>query len=100
MDDAGLGQGDAGAIQGRMRLGIMAHLASTDVADFKVLMARLQCTDGNLSFHLRRLEEAGCVVVEKSFAERKRLTRVRITAAGRRAVIDYLDAMARQIQQG
>jgi DNA-binding HxlR family transcriptional regulator len=100
MDDASLSYGDAGAIQGRVRLGIMAHLASTDVADFKVLMERLQCTDGNLSFHLRRLEDARLVVVEKTFSGRKPLTRVRITAAGRRAVIDYLDAMASQVQQG
>jgi DNA-binding MarR family transcriptional regulator len=83
-----------------MRLGIMAHLASTDVADFKVLMERLHCTDGNLSFHLRKLEETGFVVVEKTFAGRKPLTRVRITASGRRAVVDYLDAMDRRVQQG
>lgn len=100
MDDAGIGQGGGGAIQGRMRLGVMAHLASTDAADFKTLMERLQCTDGNLSFHLRRLEEAGLVVVEKTFVRRKPLTRVRITAAGRRAVIDCLDAMEREVHHG
>jgi len=83
-----------------MRLGIMAHLASTEVADFKVLMGRLKCTDGNLSFHLRKLEQSGFVVVEKTFAGRKPLTRVRITAPGRRAVLDYLDAMDRRFQQG
>jgi len=100
MDDASPSYGDAGAIQGRIRLGVMAHLASTDVADFKVLLERLQCTDGNLSFHLRKLEDAGFVLVEKTFAGRKPLTRVRITAPGRRAVMDYLDALDRQVQQG
>jgi DNA-binding HxlR family transcriptional regulator len=99
MDDAGpIYSGDV--VQGRIRLGVMAHLASTDVADFKTLMERLQCTDGNLSFHLRRLEEAGLVAVEKTFVRRKPLTRVRITATGRRAVIDYLDEMDRQVRRG
>jgi DNA-binding HxlR family transcriptional regulator len=100
MDDAGLFQGGVSAIEGRVRLGVMAHLASTDVADFKVLMVRLDCTDGNLSFHLRKLEDAGFVVVEKTFAGRKPLTRVRITATGRRAVVDYLDEMERRVQLG
>jgi DNA-binding MarR family transcriptional regulator len=98
MDDAGLIAG-GDALQGRIRLGVMAHLASTDVADFKVLIERLQCTDGNLSFHLRKLEEAGLVAVEKTFVRRKPMTRVRMTASGRRAMIDCLDAMDREVQR-
>ncbi|OYX75983.1 MAG: transcriptional regulator, partial [Brevundimonas sp. 32-68-21] len=46
-------------IHGRIRLGIMAYLSGAEAADFNTLKARLQTTDGNLSVHLRKLEEAG-----------------------------------------
>ncbi len=81
-------------IHGRVRLGIMAVLSGVETADFNTLKARLQATDGNLSVHLRKLEEAGFVEVLKSFEGRKPLTRARMTEAGRRAWIAYLDAMA------
>jgi len=81
-------------IHGRVRLGIMAVLAGVDSADFNTLKARLQTTDGNLSVHLRKLEEAGFVAVEKSFQGRKPLTQARMTEAGRAAFLSYLDAMA------
>ena len=50
-------------IHGRIRLGIMAYLAGAERADFNTLKARLQTTDGNLSVHLRKLEDAGFVTV-------------------------------------
>ncbi len=81
-------------IHGRVRLGIMAVLAGVDSADFNTLKARLQTTDGNLSVHLRKLEEAGFVAVEKSFQGRKPLTQAKMTEAGRAAFLSYLDAMA------
>jgi DNA-binding HxlR family transcriptional regulator len=81
-------------IHGRVRLGIMAVLAGVDSADFNTLKARLQTTDGNLSVHLRKLEDAGFVAVEKSFQGRKPLTQARMTEAGRKAFLGYLDAMA------
>lgn len=84
-------------IHGRLRLGIMAFLSTAQGADFNTLKARLQATDGNLSVHLRKLEEAGYVAVEKTFSGRKPLTRVGLTEAGRTAFIDYLDAMARLV---
>ena len=84
-------------IHGRVRLGVMAHLANADGAEFGDLKRRLQCTDGNLSVHLRKLEEAGYVAIEKSFVGRKPLTRVRLTAAGRGAFVAYLDAIARLV---
>ena len=84
-------------IHGRLRLGIMAYLASAEVADFGELKARLQATDGNLSVHLRKLEEAGYVSIDKSFAGRKPLTRVRLTPQGRKAFVDYLEAMTRLV---
>ena len=85
-------------IHGRLRLGVMAYLAGVSVADFNELKARLQASDGNLSVHLRKLEEAGYVAIDKGFAGRKTLTRVRLTAEGRKAFVAYLDAIGRLIE--
>ena len=81
-------------IHGRIRLGIMAYLSGAEAADFNTLKARLQTTDGNLSVHLRKLEEAGFVAVIKSFVGRKPLTEARLTEEGRTAFVAYLDARA------
>ena len=86
-------------IHGRVRLGILAYLSGADTADFNELKTRLQVTDGNLSVHLRKLEDAGFVEVLKSFQGRRPLTRARLTDAGRKAFVDYLDAMARLVEQ-
>ena len=86
-------------IHGRVRLGIMAYLSGANTADFNELKTRLQVTDGNLSVHLRKLEDAGFVEVLKSFQGRRPLTRARLTDAGRKAFVDYLDAMARLVEQ-
>jgi len=80
-------------IHGRVRLGIMAVLSGVDSADFNTLKARLQTTDGNLSVHLRKLEDAGFVAVTKRFEGRKPLTEASMTPAGRKAFVAYLDAM-------
>lgn len=85
-------------IHGRVRLGVMAVLAAVDSADFNTLKSRLQVTDGNLSVHLRKLEEAGFVAIDKRFVGRKPLTEARMTDAGRKAFIAYLDAMAGLVQ--
>lgn len=84
-------------IHGRVRLGVMAFLAGCETADFNTLKSRLQLTDGNLSVHLRKLEEAGYVEVAKTFVGRKPLTRATITEAGRAAFVRYLDAMGRLV---
>ncbi len=81
-------------IHGRLRLGVIAYLAGRDVADFNDLKGRLKATDGNLSVHLRKLEEAGYVAIEKAFLDRKPITRARLTPTGRAAFLTYLDAMA------
>ncbi len=86
-------------IHGRIRLGIMAYLANADVADFNELKAALDATQGNLSVHLRKLEDAGYVAIEKSFLARKPLTRVRLTSAGRKAFAAYLEAMGRLLRE-
>jgi DNA-binding MarR family transcriptional regulator len=86
-------------IHGRLRLGIMAYLANSEVADFNELKSVLQATQGNLSIHLRKLEEAGYIAIDKSFLNRKPLTRARITPAGRKAFAQYLEAMAKLIEK-
>lgn len=86
-------------IHGRVRLGIMAYLSSGGVADFGELKARLQTTDGNLSVHLRKLEEAGFIKVDKIFQGRKPLTRASLTQSGREAFVTYLDQISRLISQ-
>ena len=85
-------------IHGRMRLGIMAYLAGAEAADFNELKAALKATQGNLSIHLRKLEEAGYIAIDKSFLNRKPLTRARLTAGGRKAFTAYLDAIAKLVE--
>ncbi len=80
-------------IHGRLRLGVMAYLSGAHTADFNTLKARLKATDGNLSTHLRKLEEAGYVAIDKSFVGKKPLTQVRLTDSGRTAFAAYLTAL-------
>jgi DNA-binding MarR family transcriptional regulator len=87
-------------IHGRLRLGIMVYLADAETADFTELKTVLEATQGNLSVHLRKLEEAGYVAIAKSFVNSKPLTRVSITPEGRRAFAGYLDAIASLVGKG
>jgi len=82
-------------IHGRIRLGVMAYLAAVDGAEFNELKARLGATDGTLSVHLRKLEEAGYIAIDKSFRNRRPLTTARLTTEGRRAFKRYLDALGK-----
>ena len=77
----------------RMRLGIVSALAAGDELSFTDLKAALNATDGNLSVHARKLEEAGYVSCVKTFAGRTPRTDYKLTAAGRRALEKYLDHM-------
>jgi DNA-binding HxlR family transcriptional regulator len=70
-------------IHGRIRLGVVAYLSAVDSALFSELRDKVGATDGNLSAHLRKLEDAGYVAVTKSFVNRKPQTRLALTAAGR-----------------
>src|SRR5688572_16431998 len=72
-------------IHGRIRLGIVAYLSAVEHALFSELRDKVGATDGNLSAHLRKLEDAGYVRVEKSFVGRKPQTRLALTDAGRKA---------------
>jgi len=87
-------------IHGRLRLGVMAYLSTAESADFNTLKAKLGATDGNLSVHLKKLEEAGYVRIDKRFVGRKPLTEVALTDPGRAAFIRYLDAMRALVDQG
>jgi DNA-binding transcriptional ArsR family regulator len=80
-------------IHERMRLGIISSLAANDKLSFAELKGILNTTDGNISVHARKLEEAGYVTCEKSFRGRMPLTEYKITKAGREALGRYLDHM-------
>jgi len=93
-DDFDIGKIDE-VIHGRVRLGVMAYLMAAGVADFNTLKAKLETTDGTLSVHLRKLEDAGYVAIEKSFRNRKPLTEARLTPKGEKAFRHYLDAIGK-----
>lgn len=80
-------------IHGRLRLGVMAYLSTVSPAPFVELKAKVNATDGNLSTHLSKLEEAGYVKIEKTFAGKKPLTLIHLTKSGRSAWIDYLNRL-------
>lgn len=80
-------------IHERIRLGILSALAAKEPQTFNQLKACLRTTDGNLSVHARKLEEAGYVACSKTFAGRVPRTEYRLTSAGRRAFERYLGEM-------
>jgi len=80
-------------IHERLRLGIVSALAANDRLTFNDLKRLLQTTDGNLSVHARKLEDAEYISCDKSFAGRMPRTEYRLTAAGRRALEKYLAHM-------
>ena len=77
-------------IHERLRLGIISALAVNDRLSFNDLKALLQTTDGNLSVHARKLEDAQYISCDKTFENRMPRTEYRLTAAGRRALEKYL----------
>jgi DNA-binding HxlR family transcriptional regulator len=80
-------------IHERMRLGIVSALAANDALSFNDLKKLLNTTDGNLSVHARKLEEAGYIACSKYFAGRLPKTEYSLTAEGRQALERYLDHM-------
>jgi len=90
-------------IHERMRLGIVSALAVNRSLTFSELKSLLQTTDGNLSIHARKLEEAGYVLCTKSFEGRVPRTEYRLASAGRRALERYLahmEALIRATREG
>jgi DNA-binding HxlR family transcriptional regulator len=87
----------------RMRLGIVSALAAVDDMSFTDLKSALNATDGNLSVHARKLEEAGYVSCAKTFSGRTPRTEYKLTASGRRALekyLDHMDAIIRAARNG
>jgi DNA-binding MarR family transcriptional regulator len=80
-------------IHERLRLGIVSALAVNDSLSFSDLKKLMKTTDGNLSVHARKLEEADYIACTKSFEGRMPKTEYRLTASGRRALERYLDHM-------
>lgn len=85
-------------IHERMRLGIVSALAVNDSLSFNELKKLMKTTDGNLSVHARKLEEAQYVACTKSFEGRVPRTEFKLTPTGRRALERYLDHMEALIQ--
>ena len=77
----------------RLRLGIASALAGAGALSFGELRDLLNTTDGNLSVHARKLEDAGLVSCSKSFADRRPRSEYQLTDAGRQALVRYLDHM-------
>jgi DNA-binding MarR family transcriptional regulator len=80
-------------IHERQRLGIVSALAVNESLTFNELKALMQTTDGNLSVHARKLEDAGYISCRKSFEGRMPRTEFSLTASGRRALERYIDHM-------
>jgi DNA-binding MarR family transcriptional regulator len=80
-------------IHERLRLGILSALSVNESLTFNELKKMLDTTDGNLSVHARKLEEAGYVACTKSFEGRMPRTDYRLTASGKKALERYLDHM-------
>jgi DNA-binding MarR family transcriptional regulator len=90
-------------IHERVRLGIVSALAVNRELTFNELKAMLKTTDGNLSVHARKLEEADYILCSKSFAGRLPKTEYRLTAAGRRALeryLNHMEALIRATREG
>ena len=77
-------------IHSRIRTSIMAVLVSVEEAEFKYLKEKINATDGNLSVHIKKLEDAGYLSVKKRFVKRKPVSKYRITIKGSKAFGDYI----------
>lgn len=90
-------------IHERARLGIVSALAVNPSLSFRELKQLLGTTDGNLSVHARKLEDAGYITCTKSFDGRLPKTEYRLTAAGRRALeryLEHMEALIRATREG
>lgn len=85
-------------IHSRIRLAVMAVLASVEQADFTFIRDQINATDGNLSTHMRKLEDAGYIKVDKRFEGRKPVSSYTLTDAGRDAFRVYIDHLENMIK--
>lgn len=81
------------------RMAIMSLLAATPELSFTEMRNTLNMTDGNLSVHLRTLQEAGYVAVTKTFQERRPLTTCSLTPSGRAAFTNYIELLSQIVEQ-
>ncbi len=87
------------AFENRVRLGIMSTLMVNEQIDFNTLKEMLDLSDGNLASHISALEKAGYVKVEKKFMGKKPNTVYKVTASGRKAFVQHLDALEELIKK-
>jgi DNA-binding PadR family transcriptional regulator len=81
------------AVHGPLRLGVLTALQTQGAKDFSSLKQMLAATDGALGMHLQKLEETGYIKCQKAFVGRKPKSTYTITAAGRRALLKYVDTL-------
>lgn len=81
------------------RMAIMSLLAATPELSFTEMKQTLGMTDGNLSVHLRTLQEAGYIAISKTFQDRKPLTTCALTNNGRKAFTSYIDLLEQIVRQ-
>ncbi len=86
-------------IHSRIRLAIMAVLVAVDEAEFNFLKEKVNATDGNLSTHLKKLEEAGYIAVQKTFENRKPMSRYLLTVKGKKAFEIYIDRLEKMLKK-
>lgn len=86
-------------IHSRVRLAIMAFLATAVEAEFSELKKQVKVSDGNLSTHLKKLDEAGYITVTKQFVANKPQTTVALTDLGKKAFEEYVNSLTSLIQQ-
>lgn len=85
-------------IHQKVRLGVMFTLVASDEADFRLLKETLGLTDGNLSIHITKLEDAGYITVRKEFVRKKPHTTYAPTEKGREAFRMYLSALEKIVK--
>lgn len=86
-------------IHSRIRLAIVSVLIAVDEAEFNFLKEKVNTTDGNLSVHLRKLEEAGYLTVRKEFADRKPRTSYSLSPKGKKAFEIYVERLGKMIKK-
>ncbi len=85
-------------IHSRIRLTIMSVLITVEEANFNFIKKQINATDGNLSVHLRKLEDAGYISVKKEFENRKPVSKYKITRKGKKAFQAYIEKLEQLIK--
>ncbi len=86
-------------IHSRIRLAVLSVLVSVDEAEFTFLREQVHATDGNLSIHLKKLDDAGYISVTKQFVDKKPQTTYTLTRKGHEAFEDYVDRLEKMVRK-